>query len=246
MPLYSAIDPPDKKKLEQMKKKSERVILNRYMDSNIPYDNRRTIDVIRSAAKRSGVDPSFLAANALQEGMLTVFDKDYEGYTDVANDKYPVSGFTSYGLDTFGERVGDLKRAGYLPQDFDYNEINVRNERGQRYKSASFRNNEDALTAMGAMMRELRDKVSSYSAKKGLNLTPKMQDYLTMSAYNGGFGNAMQMVDEVAAGRYDQDKYISGGMTSRKGVHKNVAPRIEKQGWISEMYSANKPTVSKK
>ena len=97
--------------------------------------------------------------------------------------------------------------------------------------------------AKAAYLKEFRDQVRGYSEKNKLKLDPKTEEYLTMSAYNGGFGNAKMMIDELATGKFSQSDYISKGLTSRKGVHKNVAPRLEKMEWISQMFEGPRPPM---
>jgi hypothetical protein len=60
-------------------------------------------------------------------------------------------------------------------------------------------------------------------------------DYFTMSAYNGGMGNARIMLDELKKSGVNQNDFVDKGMTSRQGVHKNIVPRMEKIGWIDKM-----------
>lgn len=62
-----------------------------------------------------------------------------------------------------------------------------------------------------------------------------------MAAYNGGFGNAKLMIDELATGKFKQSDYVDKGLTSRKGVHKNIAPRIQKMSWFNQMATGPYP-----
>jgi hypothetical protein len=228
MSLLDVIDP---KKKAQMKA-SEKVIIKRLLDKKMKYDNKSAKDVILAAAKRTGMDPDFLAANAMQEGMNKAIISENR---NVISGDFPVDGFLYYGLDTFGDAAPRLAEKGYIPRDFSYGDLDAENEKGTPVRSASFRTNEDALVAKAAYLRDFRDQVDQYAGKKNVKLEKGMRDYLTMSAYNGGMGNAKIMVDELATGKFNQKDYIDKGMTSRKGIHKNISPRMEKMSWLNEM-----------
>lgn len=231
---------PIKKKKEQASKLLSGRLLN---------DNNRTAkDVIVSAANKTGIDPLLLAASSLQEGMDQMISDninkpqegnwlseayDFAGY----DPKFPVDGFYYYGLDTFGDRVESFKEKGYIPKDFEYKPFKAKNEKGQWVNTGAFKSNEDALVAKAAFIKDLQDQVREYSKRKGVTLDKDTENYLTMSAYNGGFGNAKIMMDELASGGYKQKDFVSKGLTSRKGVHKNVAPRMERIGMMSEFFT---------
>lgn len=251
MALYNVFEDPKKK---AAKKESEKVIVRRLLEQPLRYDgNKRAIEVINKVAQKTGLRPAFLAANALQEGMGTAIndDKNMEmnmpyaemiGY-DTA-DKYPIDGFIYYGLDTFGSNIQSLIDKGYLDENFDFASYEINNEKGNKVITGAFKSHEDALTAKAAYLKEFRDQVRDYSTKNKLKLEPRTEEYLTMSAYNGGFGNAKMMIDELATGKFKQSDYIAKGMTSRKGVHKNVAPRLEKMDYIGHMYEGPRPPMN--
>ena len=253
MALFELMGEDPKKKAA--KKESEKVIIRRLLDKPLRYDNnRKAIEVINRVAQKSGLRPAFLAANAMQEGMNLAIQDDSndemdEEFQDVLPagkmvDQYPINGFMYYGLDTFGDSVKSLKDKGYLDKDFDFAEYESTNEKKQKVKTGAFKSHEDALMAKAAYLKGFRDQVRDYSAKNKVKLDPRTEEYLTMSAYNGGFGNAKMMIDELATGKYDQKEYVSKGLTSRKGVHKNIAPRLEKMDWISQMYEGPRPPAN--
>lgn len=215
--------------IDPKKDKAERFETNRLLKKSMAIDDTAAIDVIKRAAQRAGISPAFLAANAMQEGMNKAIadSNEYAPYDD-----FPVDGFIYYGLDTFGDAADALKKKGYLPKDFEFAPIKAKNEKKQNINSAAFKSNEDALVAKAAYLRDFQDQVQEYASKKGLKLDTDTREYLTMSAYNGGMGNAKIMVDELASGKYDPKEYIAKGLTSRKGVHKNIEPRIKKMKWI--------------
>jgi hypothetical protein len=211
----------------------------------------KAYDILKNAAKRSGVPLELLSASALQEGMnLAIKNNSADKFLptsgaydiamqkgDIKQEEFPVDGFYYYGLDTFADNAKGFMDKGYLPKDFQYKPFSGLNEKNENVNTAAFRNNEDALVAKGAFLRDLQDKVKSYSSKKGVKLDPDTENYLVMSAYNGGMGNAQIMLDEISSGKYKQSDYVSKGLTSRQGVHKNVAPRMSKINMLKQLIS---------
>lgn len=215
---------------------SQKVILNKLLNSNMPIDHKTAIEILKSVSAKTGVDLPFLAANAMQEGMNKAIVASDDKMQNYGKD-YPVSGYTFYGLDTFGDAAGRLKEKGYLPENLDYITWGTKNEKGENINTASFKNNEDALMAKAAYLKEFRDNVLNYAKKKNLKLEDDTEKYMIMSAYNGGMGNAMKMMDELATGKYNQRDYVQQGLTSRQGVHKHIAPRMENMMMINKLTS---------
>lgn len=253
MALYEMMGEDPKKKAA--KKESEKVLVRRLLEQPLRYDgNKRAIEVVNRVAQKSGLRPAFIAANAMQEGMnLAIMDDSNDEldqeFQDVLPegkmaDQYPINGYLYYGLDTFGDSVQSLKDKGYLDKDFDFAQYESMNEKKQKVRTGAFKSHEDALMAKAAYLKGFRDQVRDYSAKNKVKLDPRTEEYLTMSAYNGGFGNAKIMIDELASGKFDQKEYVSKGLTSRKGVHKNIAPRLEKMDYIAQMYEGPRPPAS--
>lgn len=231
---------------KNMKKESEKVIIKGMLGKKLNTDNKQVTEIINTVAAKTGLNPAFLAANAFQEGMNKAIIKDsgnkenLPDYLKVGEEttdsgRFPINGYTYYGLDTFGDSAQMLKDKGYLDKDFDYETFTVGNEKGQTVNTAAFKTHEDALMAKAAMLRNIQDNVAKYAQNKGLKLEPKSMEYFTMSAYNGGMGNARIMMDEMKKSGVPQSEFIDKGMTSRKGVHKNIVPRFEKMSMISDM-----------
>lgn len=247
----SAIVKDKGKGTKAMKDASEKVIINRMLNKKLPFDNKTPIEILKSVSSKSGVNMPFLAGNAFQEGMNKmineyggktteqVFDEDEFSRLD---DQFPVDGFKYYGLDTFGTVAPELIKKGYLDKDFQYRESSATNEKKGNVVSANFRNNEEALTAKAAFIRHVQDGVREYAAKKNLKLEPKTIDYLTMTGYNGGLGNAKMMMNELATGKFNQKDFVEQGQTSRKGVHINIPPRFNKIGIIDKLTSGPVPS----
>lgn len=212
------------------------------------YDNRPAIDVARTAAEKSGVNPSLLFSSAFQEGMnksILIPDEVSEAFVNAEQKgldtkTYPVDGFYNYGLDTFGTQYDRLKK--YLPEGFDkrFKTYKALNEHNKPVNTAAFMTNEDALTAKGAMMRDLNDQVDYYAKKNGIKIRPEDKDYFTLAAYNGGFGRAKTILNEYKNAK-DQKAFIENGGTSLKGIHKNISPRLSKMKIVDDLlkqYSA--------
>jgi hypothetical protein len=230
MALYNIGD-KDKKKAAE--KASEKVLIKRQLDSPLPVDNKSLYDLSIAVSKKTGVAPELLGASSLKEGVEVMAARrklktsDEYNAAKIDSKMFPIDGFTYYGLDDFSTYAPEAIKKGYLPKDFQYKTFVAENEKGRKVSTAAFRNNEDALIAKSALMKMFKDQVNDYSKVANVPLTDKTIDYLTMSAYNGGMGNAKIMIDELATG-YNPEVFMSEGKTSRKGVHKNIAPRMER------------------
>lgn len=244
----SAIVKDKGKGTQAMRDASEKVIINRLLNKNMPFDNKTALEILKTVSQKSGVSMPFLAGNAFQEGMNFQISnssgktKDELINTYGADPEFPIDGYTSYGLDTFGTVAPELIKKGYLPKDFKYDAYNTGNEQGNTVNTANFKTNEDALTAKAAFIKHIQDGVKDYATKKNIKLEPKTMDYLTMSAYNGGMGNARIMMDELSSGKFNQKDFVEQGQTSRQGVHKNIVPRMKKIGIIDKLTSGPVPS----
>lgn len=238
MALYNIGDEDKKKKASE--KASERVIVKRQLESSLPIDNKSLFDLAIGVSRKTGVSPDLLAANALQEGVNVMAAKkklktsDFYKNSEIDSKSFPVDGFLYYGLDDFSSYAPEMIKKGYLPKDFQFKSYKAKNEKGREVNTAAFRNNEDALVAKSALIKTFKDQVNGYANEIGLPLTKEAEDYLTMSAYNGGMGNAKIMIDELATG-YNPKVFIKEGKTSRQGVHKNIAPRMERMEMFREL-----------
>lgn len=209
----------------------ERIAVNKVLNTKSPYDNDLLINLVKKSAQRYGLNPEMLAASAIQEGMGLKFINTFKNNS---KDEYPVNGFAYFGLDRIGEKYDDLEKKGYLkfsPKDYDV--ITGVNEKGTEVESFVFKNVQDALNSKAAMMKDVEDSIKAEAKKRNMSLEPRTLQYLTMAAYNGGLGNARIMIDEIASKKYNQSDFVNKGLTSRQGVHKNLAPRLMKMGWIS-------------
>lgn len=238
--MSSAIGDDGKKKGEKKDVMSDEMKI--LYKKNLPYDNKSAKDVVNSAATKVGVNPSMLFSSAFQEGMNKAIarpDDISEAYYNAGQKgldtkAYPVDGMYNYGLDTFGQRLDEYKND--LPKDFEqrYKIYDAKNEKGEAIKTAAFRTNEDALIAKGAMLKGAGRNVDSLAAKLGIPLDEKARNYFTMATYNGGEGNAKIMMNEYAKAK-DKNAFIDQGLTSRQGVHKNIAPRIARMQLANQL-----------
>lgn len=214
------------------------------------YDGNRGIkDVLTSAAKKGNIDPALLLSSSWQEGMnKAVLDPDAvsEAYLmasekDKSLEAFPVDGFYNYGLDTFGNNLDKLQK--YLPQGFDqrYKLFDAVNEKKEKMKTAAFKTNEDALIAKAAFMNYEKDYLLEKAKGRGIDLSQDVDalNYLTLASYNGGRGNGNIMLDEYASAK-DKKAWVTKGLTSRQGVHKNIAPRVSRIGLSNELLSMEK------
>lgn len=223
------------------KKDPEEDILRKMYQQKMSFDNRNVSDVVKSAATKSGIDPALLFSSAFQEGMnlaISKPDEISEAYLNsgVDSNAYPVDGFYNYGLDRFGDDYNRLKK--YLPEGFDqrFKTFKAKNEKGQDVTTAAFINNEDALIAKAAVMKDVESQLDNYAKKKGVTINPEDRPYFILASYNGGLGNGKTMLDEYSKAK-DKRKFIDEGLTTRKGVHKNILPRLSRVKLINQLIS---------
>jgi hypothetical protein len=233
------IDP--KKDKENPFGKEMRVLAKRKLN----YDNRDSLDLARSASKQSGINPSLLLSSAYQEGMNRAIahpDEISQAYlNNIKGDdekNFPVDGFYNYGIDKFSEYLPKIQK--YLPQGFEknYKLYPAKNELGEDINTAAFINNESALTAKAAILRDAMDEVEGYAKEKGVTLDDNAKNYFTLARYNSKPENFKIMMDEYSKAK-DKKSFIDKGETSRKGVHKNIYSRIENMAVADSLLNEN-------
>lgn len=165
------------------------------------------------AAKSVGLDPEMFWASAAEEGATGLIpDKNGRVNTDEKIDldgKYPVSGFTNFGVDNFHDNFKELVKRGYLPNDFDYKKSVHVNEQGETVNSGDFKSVQDALTAKAAFVRMERDNLDSWSNTNKVKLSPTANQFFTFIAYNGGPGTAHKLINYYKAkGLLEGDKFL--------------------------------------
>lgn len=228
----------DPKKKENPFGKEMRVLARR----KLPYDNRDSLDLARTASKQAGINPSLLLPSAYQEGMNKAIahpDEVSEAYVNakIGND-FPVDGFYNYGIDKFSEYLPRIQK--YLPQGFDqrYKTYPAKNELNEDINTVAFKNNEDALIVKSAILRDAMDEVDTYAKEKGVELDDDAKNYFTLARYNASPQGFQTMMDEYSKAS-DKKKFIKEGLTSKKNIHKNISPRLENMTIANELLNEN-------
>lgn len=211
------------------------------------YDEKPVKDIVLSAAQKGKVNPALLFSSAFGEGMnkaITKQDEVGSSFPDKDFDDFPVDGFFNYGLDRFGDNYERLKK--FLPAGFDkqFKTYNATNEKNEKVSTAAFRTNEDALIAKSAMLNDASSQVQDYAKQKGVDIDASHLDYFTLAGYNGGLGNAKIMVDEYAKAK-DKNDFVDSGLTSRKGIHKNIKGRLSSMRTADQLLNEDKPVAGK-
>lgn len=213
----------------------------------MPFDKQPVKKLIGNAARTAGISPEFLQRSAYQEGMNKMLSNPgdvseawlYARKKDISMNQFPVDGFYNYGVDFIGAPgyVKQLQGKGYLPKGFENSMkiYNALNEQNKLVPTAAFRNNEAALQAKAAMLRDNQDKVDAYAASHKLQLTPKERAYFTSASYNGGWGIGKHMMNEFISSK-DRAGFVDKGLTSKKGIHKNVYPRVSELEQLSPLF----------
>jgi hypothetical protein len=235
--MDGGIEDPKKKK-ESLIAKEMRILSKR----NLPFDNKPVLDVIKSVATKTGVSPSLLMSSAFQEGMNKAINNPDEVSIpyDEAQVKglipadYPVDAFWNYGIDQFDKYLPSIQKD--LPEGFDqrYKTYQAKNEKGEPINTVAFKTNEDALLVKSLILKNALSEVDNYAKERGVTLDDKSRNYLALAKYNSAEENFPIMFDEVSKAK-DRDKFITGGLTRRKGVHTNIYPRIENMSVAEEL-----------
>jgi hypothetical protein len=192
-------------------------------DQTLPDSSKPYKELVIETAKKDGIAPEILFSSLNEEGVRQmVHNNEYSG-----DDKYPISGYAHFGLDTFGDAYPELVKKGYLPDNMDFSAQVATNEKGQRVHTANFKTVDDAIAAKAAMMRNIKDQVDSYAQKKGYKLSDKSKQFFMLAGYNGGTGLAQKMMDSYNdKGVLQNDAYLVKKPMSYAGVYDNVMRRI--------------------
>lgn len=97
-------------------------------------------------------------------------------------------------------------------------------------QTVAFKSYDDMVAAKTAVMKSMQDKVEAAAAKRKVNLTKEEKNYLIASGYNGGFGTATMLLDEIAKGNKDVFK---NGIPAKKQVHNNIQQRLRWNKYLS-------------
>lgn len=226
--------------------------IKKHGNTPMVYDNNDTpTNITKRVAQKMGINPSLLFSSAWQEGMNKAAlspDDVSLGYNEAkVGEDYPVDGFLNYGVDTIGDKWDKVKK--YLPQGFEqnlkfYKTLNDHKKKvngklvddPQPITTAAFKTNEDALMAKAAMMKYEQDNINDYAKTKGVELDDNAKNYFMLAAYNGGFGNAKEIMDEYLKAK-DKPGFIEKGETSLKEIHKNIKSRLNNMAIAEELFN---------
>lgn len=219
----------------------EKNLIAKQLGTQVPYDKKPAKELLLSVAKKTGLPVEFIAASSLQEGMNLAIEKPDEASEAYSNAKvdpnqYPVDGFFNYGLDTFSDAYPKLVKKGYMPADFSFFKYKAQNEKKTWVNTAAFKNNEDAVYAKAAYLRDFMDTVKEEASKRKIELDDRQTRFFTMAAYNGGPGALKEMLDEMKNSNIKPSDYIEKGGKAKKQVYINTKKRMEKMDYLQELF----------
>ena len=188
-------------------------------------------DMATKVAGKYALDPALLYSSAMEEGMSGLFP-DKNGKVDFSGDeKHPISGFTSFGLDRFSEQYPELVKKGYLDKNFNQNFVPSKetNDKGEKVTSANFKDTDSALAASGAVIKNTQDHLEDFAKKSNINLSPRAKEFFSLIGYNAGEGNMRKMLSEYnQKGYLKDDSFVDNRPSdSWKQPWENVARRIK-------------------
>jgi hypothetical protein len=197
-------------------------------------DKLTSKQIAQNASKPLGLDPALLYSSAMEEGMSGLYP-DKNGEVNFSNDEdYPVSGYVSFGLDTFSDAFPGLVKKGYLPKEFEKEfkksvEPPREGDNKVAVNSANFSSAEAAFKAKAAMTKNYRDDVDDFASKNKIKLSDKAKDFFTLISFNAGPGNARKMLKEYnSMGALKDDSFLKKRPSKSWAVpYENVIRRIQ-------------------
>ncbi len=171
--------------------------------------NGKYVGPILDAARRAGIDPEFLTAAMVQEGL--------DGIILNYQPDSPIDGFGALGVDGFATDMAMLKKKGFLRKDFDGVTLTNtgwvdakgnsgteywRNEAGQVYRAFEFKNLEAAAEGMAAYLKYKQSLFLRDAAKLGVavaSMTPMELAGWAYLYYNAGEGTGYKVLSRLAA-----------------------------------------------
>lgn len=143
-------------------------------------------------------------------------------------DQYPsdgTSGFSDYGLDTFGAEFDNIVARGYIPLAFHtrFEVTERRNEKGRTVSSADFRTKADAFEAFIATLAHRQYLFLEDLRKKGISREDIGEDivlFFTYKYFNGGPDSAEGLLKKRSARAIERffDRTITYGSTGNAYV----------------------------
>lgn len=209
-------------------------------------DTLTTRQIMANTAPASGLPTPLFYASAMNEGMTGIYPHTAKGYKGVVtdwseNEKFPVSGYVNFGLDTFSDAFPGLVKKGYLPADFSQQFVSRvhparKGDNKVPVNSADFASAQAASQAKAAMLRDAQDQVNAYAVKNKIPLSDKAKQFLTLAYYNGGPGAFQGMIQEAQkSGGLANDAYFTKKpLQSKYGkVWNNVNDRFRVAGGLT-------------
>jgi hypothetical protein len=185
------------------------------------------------AASKYGLDPATFYSSSMEEGMSGLFG-DKKGKVDFSgDDKHPISGYVSFGLDNFNDLYPELVKKGYLDKDFAGKfkksvEPSRKGDNKTAVNSANFVDTDSALQAKAATVKYAQDQTEEFANKNNIELSPKAKQFFSLVNYNSGQGNMQKMLSEYhKKGYLKDDKFLEKRPDENwKQPYSNVARRL--------------------
>jgi hypothetical protein len=218
-------------------------------------DTLTSRQMIAKTAPGSGLPAPLFYNSAMVEGMTGLYpygpknDVDYSG-----NEKFPVSGYTNFGLDTFSDAYPGLVKKGYLPADFNKQFVKSihparKGDNKVPVNSANFATAQSALQAKAAVLRDAQDQVNDYATKNKIPLSDKAKQFITLAYYNGGSGAGKALLQDFQReGLLKNDAFLTTKpQKSDYGkVYNNVMDRFKvANAQVAEGYDFSDPGAPK-
>lgn len=218
-------------------------------------DSLTTRQMIAKTAPGSGLPAPLFYNSAMAEGMTGVYpygsknDVDYSG-----NEKFPVSGYVNFGLDTFSDAYPGLVKKGYLPADFNKNFVKSihparKGDNKVPVNSANFDSAQSALQAKAAVLRDAQDQVNEYAGKNKIPLSDKAKHFITLAYYNGGSGAGKALLQDFKReGLLQNDAFLTTKpkQSSYGKVYNNILDRFKvANAQVAEGYDFSDPDAPK-
>lgn len=165
----------------------------------------------------------------------SLMDEGAEMFTAGYTTKSVISGYDSFGLDTFGTRVDEFIKKGYLDPSIKdrltiYRGRNDKQSGSEVVHPALFHNLDDVISAKNAFFKQGESVVNAQAKKLGLNLSQEAKDYFLVATYNLGEGGTRKMMsDFVESGLMEGEKFLKMENLEKDylQVHRNITRRLQ-------------------
>lgn len=187
-------------------------------------------EVFANNPQIKGGDRELLFASLMDEGGDVFTDRYKGGYQTNLYD-----GFANFGLDTFGSRLDEFVKKGYIKSDIKdrVGFGSTYNEKKEKVHYANFSNLDDVLKAKYAFMQSSKSNTLRMAKKLGIDLTDTEAygdalEFFTLVGFNAGEGNAQKMMQSYFdKGLLTKDKLLEGDGENWLKPHSYAKRRIE-------------------